>query len=288
MATPKQPKVLLFDIGGVCVVSPFQSILDYELSLGIPPGWVNYSISKTAPDGFWHRLERGEIPLDDAFYAGFNGDLHDAGRWAAFYREQQQQQQQQRGAAASDGGGGGAVPPVPRLDGRWLFEDMMRASMAPDPWMYPALRALRARGGFVLAALSNTVRFPPGHALFRGDSFADDPVRRLFDVFVSSAHVGLRKPDPRIYALALARVDAFARAHGWPDGVRPDEVVFFDDIGENLKAARAAGFRTVKVPLGRTYEAVDELEAITGLQLAGDHPRVPVRPKMGGDAKAKI
>lgn len=105
MAPVSQPTVLLFDIGGVCVseimptiftrnqltnaqvVSPFQSILDYELSLNIPPGWVNYSISKTAPDGFWHRLETGKIKMDKVFFAGFNADLHDPVRWEALDRK---------------------------------------------------------------------------------------------------------------------------------------------------------------------------------------------------------
>ncbi|KAI0521792.1 HAD-like domain-containing protein [Xylaria bambusicola] len=278
MADQKPPKVLLFDIGGVCVVSPFQSILDYELSLGIPPGWVNYSISKTAPNGFWHRLERGEILLDDAFYAGFNEDLHNAERWTAFYKAQ----------AAKDLSRPQHVPDVPKMDGRWLFNDMMTASMAPDPWMYPALQRLKENGHFILAAMSNTVIFPKGHPLFR-DDFYDDPVRSLFDVFVSSAHVGLRKPDPRIYKYTLQEVDRFARANassekgqsrGWMDGVTAAEVVFLDDIGENLKGGRNIGFRTIKVPLGKAFEAVDELEAITGLQLAGDHPRIPLKPKL--------
>jgi FMN phosphatase YigB (HAD superfamily) len=69
--------------------------------------------------------------------------------------------------------------------------------------------------------------------------------------------------------------------------VRADEVVFLDDIGENLKAARAAGLRTIRVPLGRAYEAVEELEKVTGLALAGDHPKVPVKPDLRG-SKAKI
>ncbi|KAI1389613.1 HAD-like protein [Hypoxylon trugodes] len=280
MAAQKQPKVLLFDIGGVCVVSPFQSILDYELSLGIPPGWINHSISRTAPNGFWHKLERGEITLDDEFYAGFNKDLHDPVRWDTFYKSQQSKNPNLPKE----------VPPVPKLDGRWLFNDMMTSSTSPDPWMYPALKNLKASGKFIIAALSNTVIFPPGHALYREDFFAE-PLRKLFDVFVSSAHVGMRKPEPKIYEYALNEVDNYAKTHasedrgrllGWRDGVRPDDIVFLDDIGQNLKAAKTAGFRTIKVSLGRTFEAVDQLEAATGLKLAGDHPRIPIKHKLGG------
>jgi hypothetical protein len=41
------------------------------------------------------------------------------------------------------------------------------------------------------------------------------------------------------------------------------------------------------VRLGKTFEAVDELERVTGLRLAGDEPRVPVEVK-GGGRKAKL
>lgn len=150
--------------------------------------------------------------------------------------------------------------------------------------MYPALKALKSSGRYILAALSNTVIFPPDHKYSTTES-PDDP-RRLFDVFISSAHVGLRKPDPAIYALALKEVDHFARENaasrgeslGWEEGVRADEVLFLDDIGENLKAGKKAGFQTIKVNLGRVFEAVDQLEEVTGLKLAGNHPRIPVKP----------
>ncbi|KAF4121038.1 to epoxide hydrolase [Geosmithia morbida] len=323
---PRQPKVLMFDIGGVCVNSPFQAILDYEVSLGIPPGWVNYSLSRTAPNGWWHRLERGEVPMDESFFRGFNEDLHHEGRWREFYAREQQKskgedrarlQRQEKGEAekredeASDNRDlharpeSDTPPPLPKMDGEWLFNEMMAYSAAPDPWMYPALKALKASGRYILAALSNTVIFPPGHRLHKPD-FLGDPVRGIFDVFISSAHVGLRKPDARIYQLALDRVDRFAREQrgaggrssaitddgdGMDDGVEgqgvePEDVVFLDDIGENLKHARKQGFRTIKVHLGRAYEAVDQLESLTGLALAGAHPRVP--PQLPVNPKSKM
>jgi FMN phosphatase YigB (HAD superfamily) len=150
--------------------------------------------------------------------------------------------------------------------------------------MYPALKVLSSSKKYILAALSNTVIFPPSHPYSTSD-FPDDP-RKLFDVFISSAHVGLRKPDPAIYALALQEVDKYAKANangrgkglGWKDGVKGDEVLFLDDIGENLKAGKKAEFQTIKVNLGRAFEAVDQLEEVTGLRLAGEHPRIPVKP----------
>lgn len=279
MSIPSQPKVILFDIGGVVVQSPFQSILDYELSLGIPPGWVNYCISKTAPNGFWHQLERGDIPLDDAFYEGFSRDLHDRARWVAFYREQQ----------AKDPDLPSGVPRMPRLNAKWLFNDMMANATKPDPWMFPALKNLKASGRYIIAAVSNTVIFPPGHPLHQPDFFSG-PVKGLFDVFVSSAHVRIRKPDPNIYLYTLTELDKYARSQSddergrfldLENGIKPDDILFLDDIGENLKAAKKLGFRTIKVPLGRAYEAVDQLERILGFRLAGHHPRVPMKPNYG-------
>jgi FMN phosphatase YigB (HAD superfamily) len=141
--------------------------------------------------------------------------------------------------------------------------------------MWPALQKLRASGKYILAALSNTVIFPPSHPY--STPAAGEDVRGFFDVFISSAHVGLRKPDPAIYKLALREVDKWSREKG-KGGVEPGEVLFLDDIGENLKAGKQAGFGTVKVRLGRAYEAVDELERVTGLKLAGNAARVPAGP----------
>jgi putative hydrolase of the HAD superfamily len=100
---------------------------------------------------------------------------------------------------------------------------------APRPAMLGALRALRARG-FALGALTNNWESDAGRVGSR------DELRGLFDAFVESAVVGLRKPDPRIYRLACEAL-----------GVGPPEAVFLDDIGRNLKAARELGMATIKV-----------------------------------------
>lgn len=185
---------------------------------------------------------------------------------------------------------------MPKLDAEWLFNDMMASARRPDPWMYPALKKLKASGRYLLAALSNTVIFPPGHELHRPDT-AEDPLRGLFDVFISSAHVGLRKPDPRVYQYAVEQVDKFARENadsprgrqlGWGKGVKAQDILFLDDIGQNLKGAKKAGFRTIKVNLGRAYEAVDELEQVTGLKLDGGHPKVAIKPRLQASGKARL
>ncbi len=90
---------------------------------------------------------------------------------------------------------------------------------------------------------------------------ADAPTRpgaldlaSLFEVVIESAKAGIRKPDPRIDPMAC---DAL--------GVRPQEAAFLDDMGVNLKGARALGMTTIKVD--HTLSAIDELEAALGLPL---------------------
>ncbi|PHH50225.1 hypothetical protein CFIMG_005868RA [Ceratocystis fimbriata CBS 114723] len=279
MTSLPKPKLILFDVGGVCVLSPFQAILEYELNLDIPRGWINTAISKSAPNGYWHRLERGEIPLDNAFFHGFSADLHNAAHWSAFCQRQNAQASTALTLAPDS--------PPPQIDAQKLFNAIVEHSATPDPWMYPALQALRTSGQFLIGALSNTVKFPAAHALSKSNVGAN-AVRSWFDFFVSSAHVGMRKPEPEIYRLALERANEVLeqkRATGKGEGlaagpIEPSDILFLDDIGENLRAARAQGFRTLKVSLGRTYEAVDELERITGLKLAGSHP-----PQLRAQAK---
>jgi putative hydrolase of the HAD superfamily len=79
-------------------------------------------------------------------------------------------------------------------------------------------------------------------------------LEELFEVVVESSKVGLRKPDPRIYQLACDHL-----------GVTPPECVFLDDIGANLKGARALGMTTIKV--NPDLGLIDELEAALGIPL---------------------
>lgn len=239
-------------------MSPFQAILDYELANNIPVGWVNFNIQHNSPDGAWHRLERGEIKLDNEFFRQFNNDFHRHDLWEAFNERNQRNK-----ILGTDSSGHTTAPPLPSFDAECMFWEMMRISSSPDPYMFPALEKLKASGKFVIGALSNTTILPEDHPYSKG---ATQQARQFFDVFISSAHSGLRKPDPRIYELALKEMNEAASKKGLPE-IAPDEIVFLDDIGVNLKWAKKSGLRTVKVNLGRTQEAVKDLEKLTGLQL---------------------
>lgn len=242
-------------------MSPFQAILDYEIANNIPIGWVNYAIQHTSPNGAWHRVERGEVKIDAQFFADFNRDFQHQHLWEAFHEKLKKENPQTSSPSSS------AHLPLPKVDAEYMFWEMMRVAREPDPYMYPALKKLKESGQFILGALSNTTILPDDHP-YSKDSAAND-VKKMFDFFISSAHCGLRKPDPRIYELAMKNMNEAAEAKGI-EVVTPNDVVFLDDIGINLKWAKKAGMRTIKVNLGRTDDAVRELEAYTGLKLLDD------------------
>ena len=113
------------------------------------------------------------------------------------------------------------------------------------PAMVVAVRRCRER--LRTAALTNNFTLPGGDP-------AMAEMRELFDVVVESSRVGVRKPDPRFYEIACSEL-----------GIEPTEAVFLDDLGINLKPARALGMTTIKVD--DPARAIAELEAIVGFAL---------------------
>jgi len=132
----------------------------------------------------------------------------------------------------------------------WFFH-----GFEPRPEMLAVVEALRPH--YKLAAITNNVARDEDAT--RRTSGLD--AHRLFEVVVESAIVGARKPEPRIFQVACERL-----------GVEPRESVFLDDLGANLKGARALGMQTIKVD--HTLSAIDELEAVLGITLP--RPGTPV------------
>jgi epoxide hydrolase-like predicted phosphatase len=71
----------------------------------------------------------------------------------------------------------------------------------------------------------------------------------MTDVIIYSHEAGMSKPDPRIYALAGERL-----------GVRPEEMVFLDDVPLLVDAARQAGLQAVLFTT--TQRAIADIEAM--------------------------
>lgn len=128
----------------------------------------------------------------------------------------------------------------------WFFQ-----GFAPRPEMIGVVKYLRGR--VKLGSITNNVaRDLPAQRRTSGLN-----IHSLFDVVIESAIEGMRKPEPAIYQLACERL-----------GVKPEQAVFLDDLGANLKGARALGMATIKVD--KTTSAIDELESLLGMPL----PRV--------------
>lgn len=166
------------------------------------------------------------------------------------------------------------IPPLPSIDAEFLFWEMMRYSQDPDPYMFPALKTLKKsyNDKFLIGALSNTVIFPPSHP-YAQRSPTRQELDAQFDVFVSSAEVGLRKPHRKIYELTVKMLDEFDRKKRGGNGIEAGDILFLDDIGQNLKMAREVGMRTIRVQLGKTWRAVKELEEATGVELMDEKTR---------------
>lgn len=193
--------------------------------------------------------------MDAKFFEEFNRDLRKPELWKAFHERRLQTKGTSSPAPSQ------SIPPLPEVDGEWLFHEMMRGARTPDPYMFPALKKIRASDQFLMGALSNTVIFPDGHPYNDASE-----VKQQFHFFISSAHTGVRKPAPEAYQLAIEKMKELAASRGIHD-LQPSDILFLDDIGENLKGAKRAGLRTLRVILGRTQDAVQELEQITGLSL---------------------
>ncbi|KAF8941749.1 hypothetical protein BGZ47_007230 [Haplosporangium gracile] len=273
-------KAVLFDIGGVVVGSPFQGIADFELQHNLPVNYLNVAITRAGHNGAFQRLERGEVDLW-SFYEAFSDQLSDTRNVAAYakYAELRSKAFDKTSFKA------------PKIDGRALFHQMMSKAAVVNPCMVEAIAALR-KAGYTVAALTNNFNYPSDE---RGqheqelilketaDSFltttptpagragkgsgvivmGQDQLKTLFDHFIESAILGLRKPDPAIY-----------RKAGEIVGFKPEEIVFLDDIGANLKAAQNEGWKTIRVLLGKPRQAIEQLESILGITLLAPESRL--------------
>jgi putative hydrolase of the HAD superfamily len=120
-----------------------------------------------------------------------------------------------------------------------------------QPEMVEALKRVGAK--FKTGCITNNL---PANAIGSKDgrSLYITEVMVLFNHVIESAKIGLRKPDPRIYRMMVEALD-----------VDPNNCIYLDDLGVNLKPAREIGMTTIKVT--SAPQAIAELEAATGLTL---------------------
>ena len=203
--------------------------------------WDFGGVLTTSPFDSFTRYER-EKGLPYGFLRSVNAANSDDNAWALFETDDISLDEFDRRFEADSAALGHAVP------GRDVIQ-LLHMDIRSE--MFEALR--RCSAHFKTACITNNVQGP-------GSSGALDPrpevveVFAQFDAVIESSKVGLRKPDPAIYRLACNQV-----------GVDPTAVVFLDDLGINLKPARAMGMETIKV--GEPEPAIRELEALIGIPL---------------------
>ncbi|MGD0189968.1 MAG: HAD-IA family hydrolase [Rhizomicrobium sp.] len=126
---------------------------------------------------------------------------------------------------------------------------LLRGAIRPD--MVEALRRIKLR--HKTGCITNNVPAMQAGNADPGAFYARE-IMDLFDHVIESSKAGIRKPDPRIYRMMCETLD-----------VAPEACVYLDDLGGNLKPARAMGMTTIKVENGP--QAIAELEDALGMKL---------------------
>ncbi|TAM65267.1 MAG: HAD family phosphatase [Mycobacterium sp.] len=178
-------KAVVFDMGGVLTVDPFQACRDYAVELGIPADtFVDHLRGPKFAE-----VETGDCSIRDFLKfvcrdvevrLGTRVDIHRLGACLA-------------------------------------------AGQQVRPEMVALVHDL-VRGGVKVGVLTNNAK--------EARSWWTSGVLPIesFAAIVDSSEVGMRKPDPAIFALTAERI-----------GCRPDGLLYFDDSAENVAGAVASG-----------------------------------------------
>ncbi len=209
---------VIFDFGGVITASPFEAFNRLEAERGLPHDFVR-RVNATNPDGnAWALFERADI---------------DAATFDTLFSAE-------------------ALALGHSLDGASVLAVL---AGAVRPAMVAALDRLTA-AGYRIACITNNVPTGHGAGMARSDDRADamEAIFARFEHVIESSKAGVRKPDPRIYAMMCELL-----------GLAPQQCVYLDDLGINCKPAAALGMHAIKVTSGE--QALADLSAVLGLKL---------------------
>jgi epoxide hydrolase-like predicted phosphatase len=205
-------RAVLFDFAGVITVPMGPTVKQLAATSGADlRELVDFIFGDYGGNGDtpWHKLERGEIALDE-FQA-----------WG-------------RTEGAARGWDLDLITFLNALIGCGLRTDIVER-----------VAQLR-KEGYRTLLLTNNIRE------YSTQWRAKLPVDELFEFVVDSSEVGMRKPEPRIFRLALDKL-----------GVAPGEAVLLDDIAVNTEAARALGMHAIQVG-PQADVALAELDELLG------------------------
>jgi len=206
--------------------------------------WDFGGVMTESPFVAFRRFEQAHgLPQD--FLRGVNARNPDSNAWARFERSELTPEQFDQAFAEESGAAGHEVRGLDVVD---LLYGEVRPSM---------VRALEAcKRHFANACVTNNVDAGPGRGFARDSARGNQwlAVLALFDDVIESSRIGARKPEPRFFELACQRL-----------GIEPRQAVYLDDLGANLKPARAMGMRTIKVE--DPVVALRELESALAIAL---------------------
>ena len=210
-------QAVLWDVGGVFLPSPFSHIRAFGAEIGMDGDELLelvFGPYHEDTDHPWHRLERGELSFADT----------------------------NEGLISQAAARGVDVDPMAVLMQMGRGEGARMAR--PD--VVALAQRIRADGLRTAIITNNIAEFREGwKSLFDIDS--------MVELVIDSSEVGLRKPDPAIFVLALERLG----------GIAPERAVFLDDAPGNVAAAHAIGIRAILVE-DDYAPAMAELEALLG------------------------
>ena len=220
-------EAVLFDFGGVFTDSPFHAVHAYGEELGIAPQEVTaivFGSYEHDGDHPWHQLERGEISLEAT-----------REQILALGQARELQVDIYDLFAKMAGNNAGAADRLPLVD---------------------RVRLLKQEGYATGIITNNVAEFGEG---WRGLI----PVDELFDFVVDSSTVGVRKPDRRIFEIALEQLD----------GISAENTVFLDDYQANVDAARSLGMQSILVT-ANVQAAIRDLDLLLSDRASAGTPEV--------------
>jgi putative hydrolase of the HAD superfamily len=196
----------------------------------------------SSPFEAFNRYER-ERGLPDNLIRRINSTNHLENAWAKFERAKVDLDGFDKLFAAEAKAFGHDVP------GRDVIP-LLAGDVRPE--MVEALRRIKTK--FRTGCITNNVPSMTTENANPGSLYRREIID-MFDHLIESSKVGLRKPDPRIYTMMCEALS-----------VAPEECIYLDDLGGNLKPARAMGMITIRVESGP--QAIAELEEATAMRLS--------------------
>ena len=211
-------EAVLWDFGGVITSSPFDAFNRYEAGRGLPRDLIRRINAANHHDNAWAKLERSEIDAD-AFDTLFAAEARALGHDV-------------RGA-----------------DVLALLSGDIR------PRMVSALDTIKD-AGLKIGCITNNARVGEGAGMAgsTGKAAAIAAIMARFDHVIESSKAGVRKPDPRIYAMMCEALE-----------LEPKACVYLDDLGINCKPAAEMGMTAIKVT--GEEQALADLSRVIGMAL---------------------